>query len=161
MKKRAASPPRAGARDAVGAREAVGVRTVAPGGVSGSLPWLWILALVALVFFAFKPALSAEFLFWDDEQNITSNYAFRGLDAAHLRWMFTTDHMGPYQPLAWLSLAVDHHFWRLGGPDQFPEAPHYHFTNVLIHALTAVALFFLARRLLARVFSRSPRDLGF
>ncbi|HEV8112725.1 MAG TPA: tetratricopeptide repeat protein [Planctomycetota bacterium] len=124
-------------------------------------PWLWIAALVVLVFVAFKPALDAEFLSWDDEANVTTNHAFRGLDAQHLAWMFTTDHMGPYQPLAWVSLAVDHALWGLGGPDQFPEAPRYHRTSVLLHALAAIAVFLLARRLLARVLARPESELAF
>jgi protein O-mannosyl-transferase len=116
-------------------------------------PWPWIAALVVLVFVAFGPALSGGFLGWDDEDNIGRNYAFRGLDGPHVRWMFTTNHMGPYQPLAWLSLAVDHAIYGLGGPDVWPEAGDYHRTSVAIHALAAVAFFFLARKLLERPFA--------
>jgi tetratricopeptide (TPR) repeat protein len=123
--------------------------------------WPWILALLLLVFGAFAPALRAEFVSWDDEQNVTSNHEFRGLDAEHVRWMFTTDHMGPYQPLAWLSLAVDHAIWGLSGPDDFPEAPRYHLTSVAIHALATLFFFALARRLLSIVFARPPNELGF
>jgi tetratricopeptide (TPR) repeat protein len=110
--------------------------------------WPWIAALVVLVFAAFAPALSGEFLQWDDDDNIGLNHEFRGLDAPHLEWMFTTNRMGPYQPLAWVSLGVDHALYGLSGPEVYPEAPEYHRTSVAIHALAAIAFFFLAKRLL-------------
>ena len=115
--------------------------------------WPWIAALVVLVFATFAPALSGEFLQWDDEDNIALNHDFRGLDAAHLEWMFTTDRMGPYQPLAWVSLGIDHALYGLGGPEVYPEASEYHRTSVAIHALAAVAFFFLAKRLLRSPFA--------
>lgn len=110
--------------------------------------WPWVAALVVLVFLAFGPALNGTFLAWDDEDTVARNYAFRGLDGPKVEWMFTTNHMGPYQPLAWLSFAVDHAIYGLGGPEVYPEAPEYHRTSVAIHALAAVAFFFLAKRLL-------------
>lgn len=96
---------------------------------------------------AFGPAYSAEFVDWDDGANFVTNYAFRGLSGEHLHWMFTTTHMGPYQPLSWLSLAID---YELHGFD--PRA--FHRTSVLLHALTSVACFELARTLLALVQRR-------
>ena len=127
------------------------------GPASGADPglgsWPWIAALVVLVLAAFAPALSGEFLQWDDEDNIALNHDFRGLDAAHLEWMFTTNRMGPYQPLAWVSLGIDHALYGLGGPEVYPEAPEYHRTSVAIHALAAIALFFLAKRLLRKPFA--------
>lgn len=99
------------------------------------------LAIVAVVFAAFWPALQAEFVNWDDEGMIVDNYAFRGFSPSHLQWMFTTTDMGPYQPLSWLTLAIDYRLW---GLDPFG----FHLTNVVLHALTAVALFHLARSLL-------------
>ncbi|MFN0243081.1 MAG: tetratricopeptide repeat protein [Planctomycetota bacterium] len=97
---------------------------------------------------AFWPAYSAEFVDWDDGANFITNYAFRGLSSEHLQWMFTTTHMGPYQPLSWLSLAVDYELFGLD--------PHaFHRTNVLLHALAAVACYQLAHVLLALVRLRS------
>jgi tetratricopeptide (TPR) repeat protein len=101
----------------------------------------WSLAIAGAVFAAFLPALSAGFLYWDDDKNFLDHQAWRGLSLEHLRWMATTCHGGPYQPLAWLSLAVDH---ALFGMD--PRG--YHATNVALHALGAVVFFFLAARLL-------------
>jgi len=116
----------------------------------------WGLAalILAAVFAAFAPALRAGFVNWDDGRTLLENPSFRGLGPAHLEWMATTGRMGHYQPLSWLSLAVDHALWGLGAPPH-PEAAGYHATSVALHALAAVAFFFVAFRLLAVARSRS------
>ena len=111
--------------------------------------WALPPAIFVAVLAAFAPALGAGFLDFDDDRGITGNPSFRGLDAEHLEWMFTTSWMGPYQPLAWLSLAVDHAVYGLTAPG-FPEAPGWHATSVLLHALGAVAFYALALRVIGR-----------
>src|SRR5262249_5539012 len=96
-------------------------------------------AIVGLVLLAFSPAFSAGFLYWDDDKNFFENTLWRGLSADHLRWMATTFRGGPYQPLSWLSLAIDHAFFGM-------DPRGYHAVNVALHAGPAVAFFFLARR---------------
>src|SRR5580765_7586050 len=147
------APASASARGTPASERNVEPESAAPRSEPGLGSWPWIAALVVLVFAAFAPALSGEFLQWDDEDNIALNHDFRGLDAAHLEWMFTTDRMGPYQPLAWVSLGIDHALYGLGGPEVYPEALDYHRTSVAIHALAAVAFFFLAKRLLRAPFA--------
>ncbi len=93
--------------------------------------------LVALAL-AFAPASTAGFILIDDQQNILANPSFRGLDPDHLGWMFSTSHMGHYQPITWLTYAAD---YAVAGLD--PLA--YHATSLLLHAATAVAFFLLAR----------------
>ncbi len=103
----------------------------------------WIAALLVLGFtwFAFSPALDGAFLNWDDEANLVQNPHYRGLSPGHLRWMFTTTHLGPYQPLSWLSLALDHAVWGMN--------PYgYHLTNLALHAANALLLFLLIGELL-------------
>lgn len=99
------------------------------------------LAIVAAVFAAFAPALSAGFVDWDDDRNFLQNASYRGLSLEHLKWMATTFHGGPYQPLSWLTLGIDHALWGM-------DARGYHLTNVVLHACGAVAFFYLALRLL-------------
>ena len=108
------------------------------------------LALGLAVFAAFSPALEASFVNWDDDANVVDNPHFRGLGAKNLEWMWTRAHRGPYMPLTWLSLAIDHELWGLSEGLDAPEAPRYHATSVLLHALTAVAVYVLALRLFAR-----------
>lgn len=110
--------------------------------------------LAAVVVFAlavvpFVPCVDGEFLNWDDDKGITDNYAFRGLDRGALGWMFSTGHMGHYQPLSWLTLALDAELSGLEGPE-YRQAPAFHRTSLVLHGLGAVALLLLALRLFAR-----------
>jgi len=98
---------------------------------------------------AFSASLRNEFVSWDDYANLVENPAYRGLSPQHLRWMFTTFHMGPYQPLSWLSLAVDHLVWGMN-----PRG--YHLTNLLLHAVNAALLYAAIRALLARLPVAAP-----
>jgi len=56
--------------------------------------------------------------------------------------MFTTFHLGHYQPLSWLTFSLDYWLW---GMDPFG----YHLTNILLHSANAVLFYFLASRVLA------------
>ncbi|MBI5363268.1 MAG: hypothetical protein HZA53_08820, partial [Planctomycetes bacterium] len=107
--------------------------------------------IVVAAWLPFAAALDAEFLDWDDGDLLVKNLAYRGFSFEHLRWMFTTTHMGPYQPLSWLSYALDHAF---GGMD----ARVYHRTNLMLHCVGSVALYFLARRVLGSLFTRPDPD---
>jgi len=107
--------------------------------------------LVAAVVAAFSPALGNGFVNWDDDLNLTENPSYRGLDLAHLRWMFTVLHGGHYQPLTWVSYAIDYRLWGL--------APFgYHLTSLLLHAATAVAFYLLLRELLRADRAPGPGD---
>jgi cytochrome c-type biogenesis protein CcmH/NrfG len=107
-------------------------------------------------FLAFRPVLDAEFLNWDDPQTLILNEAYRGLSAGHLRWMFTTGHMGHYQPLAWVTFAIDWLVWGM-------RPAGFHLTSLLLHALSAVLVMALAMTLLRMAGSgesqRDPRTL--
>jgi tetratricopeptide (TPR) repeat protein len=99
------------------------------------------LAIALAVVICFAPAFQAGFLTWDDAENFTLNTAYRGLSWEHLRWMFTTFHLGHYQPLSWLTLGLDFTLWGM-------DARGYHVTNVLLHGANAVLFYLLALKLL-------------
>ena len=90
----------------------------------------------------FSPAMTGQFLNWDDDFMFQLNLGYRGLDADHIKWMFMVGHMGHYQPLAWITLAIDHHFVGM-------KPTLYHVMSILWHAATAVLFYFLALRLIA------------
>ncbi|HNW43734.1 MAG TPA: tetratricopeptide repeat protein [Elusimicrobiales bacterium] len=91
------------------------------------------LLAAAVTFLVFLPSLKNGFVNWDDLQNIVENQNYRGLGWRQLKWMFTTFHLGPYQPLSWLTYGADYLAW---GMDPFG----YHLTNVVLHSANA-ALF--------------------
>src|SRR5262245_25317216 len=95
-----------------------------------SAHWLFPALVIGATFLTFLPGLSGEFVTWDDDRNFLLNEAYRGLGAAELRWMFTTFHLGPYQPLSWMSLGLDYTLYGM--------APlGYHVTSLLIHVANA------------------------
>jgi len=104
----------------------------------------WIApAFIALVtFITFLPTLWNQFVDWDDYENLISNVHYRGLGWSQLRWMFTTFHMGPYQPLSWMTYGLDYLLWGM-------NPVGYHLTNLIFHAANAVFFYFISRRLLA------------
>lgn len=105
--------------------------------------------IAAITVAVFSPAMTGQFLNWDDDFMFLLNLGYRGLDADHLKWMFMVGHMGHYQPLAWITLAIDHHFVGMK-----PEL--YHVMSVVWHAATAVLFYFLARRLIALGMRHEP-----
>jgi tetratricopeptide (TPR) repeat protein len=100
--------------------------------------------IVAVVAAAFAPVVRNGFVLWDDDLNLTENPHYRGLGAANLRWMFTTLHGGHYQPLSWLTLALDHALWGMDGRG-------YHLTSLALHLANTV----LVARLLAALVPRA------
>lgn len=100
---------------------------------------------------AFYPALGAEFVNLDDDRLFVTNKSYRGLDAEHLRWMFTTTFMGHYQPLTWMSSAVDYTISGLN-----PSS--YHRNNVILHCVNGLLLYFVAIRLLAAALKLKPGE---
>ena len=89
--------------------------------------WAVPMAVAALAFVAFIPALSASFVTWDDDPNFLDNPYYRGLGWQNLRWMWTTFHMGHYIPIAWMTLGLDYTLWGM-------NPAGYHVVNLsLIH----------------------------
>src|SRR5215510_1460736 len=116
----------------------------------------WIAFLVGLVTFAvFVPALRNEFVNWDDLELLVDNPHYRGLGWEQVRWMFSTFRNGHYQPLSWMTFALDYLIW---GMDPFG----YHLTNLVLHAANAALFYLLALRLISLASLRplSANDLG-
>lgn len=87
-----------------------------------------------LALLAFLPSLRGEFLSWDDRGNI-AHIPAGAWDA------FASTHYGHFQPLPWLSLALDKALW---GHD--PRG--FHLTNLVLHSLAAFLLFLVIKELL-------------
>ncbi len=112
------------------------------GGVLGTLAWrdkrTWLAGgLICLIVVAAHLSGLRNGFNYDDEFNIIDNPHYRGLDPARLKWMFTTFHMGHYQPLSWISLAIDYLIW---GRNPFG----YHLTNLILHLANALLVYLLA-----------------
>jgi tetratricopeptide (TPR) repeat protein len=98
------------------------------------------LGVSAVVLLAFSPVLGNGFVGWDDIPTIVSNAHLRELSLDNLPWMFATRHMGHYQPLTWVSLALDFQIWEL-------DPMGFHLTNLLFHVANALLFFLLLQRI--------------
>jgi tetratricopeptide (TPR) repeat protein len=95
------------------------------------------LATVAL----FLPAVSHQFLGYDDQDYVTDNPHVRaGLTSSGIVWAFKSFYASNWHPLTWLSHMLDCQIYGLG------PAGH-HLTNVLLHAANVVLLFVALTRL--------------
>ena len=110
--------------------------------VTSSPAWWLGAGVFALAVAVFLPASQFEFVNWDDEANFISNSDYQGLGWENFRWFFTSTYMGHYQPLNWLTAAVD--YTLAGGVD----AETYHRTQVIFHGVATVCVFLLAARIL-------------
>jgi protein O-mannosyl-transferase len=157
---RTAAAGRAEARQAPERPEAGQAQTGGRGSVE--IRHGWREALVAFALFCgtllvFWPTLSNGFVNWDDPNTVVNNTNCHGLDAARIKWMFSTFFWGHYQPLVWLSYAVDYlcSRWLFGDG---PKPAVCHLTNNVLHALNAALLYLLALRLLALTCPTETRD---
>ena len=91
---------------------------------------------------AYSKVFNAGFSAWDDADYVFQNKDIRGFSAEHISAWFSHFYIGNYQPLTMASYAIDH---MLGGD----QPGMYHFTSLLLHACTAVALYFFINRLQA------------
>ncbi|HUK43417.1 MAG TPA: tetratricopeptide repeat protein [Candidatus Bathyarchaeia archaeon] len=77
---------------------------------------------------------------YDDGAYVTQNFHIKyGLDWATVKWAFGSYYAGNWDPLTWLSHALDCRLYYL-------DAGRHHETSVMIHALSAVVLFWLLWR---------------
>jgi tetratricopeptide (TPR) repeat protein len=109
----------------------LGVATLAPASV----------ALFA--FLVFASVLGNGFVNWDDHLIVLENPRIRALTPANLAWMVDTFHGAQYQPLTWLTLAIDHALWGL-------DPAGYHLGSLLLHAANAALVTLLIAALLRR-----------
>ncbi len=111
------------------------------------------MALVMVVtFLVFWPALDNGFVDWDDKVVLLENDRYRGFDFDRIRWMFTTRLMQHFQPLTWLTYAVDYALW---GMDPWG----YHLTSILLHAAAAGVFFWVVRHLLYRAVGGASGEI--
>jgi protein O-mannosyl-transferase len=105
--------------------------------------WTMAVPLAMLAVVAFLPVLANGFVNLDDHHNFLYNPHYRGLGRAEVAWAWTTELLGVYQPLGWMLLEVEYVAFGI-------EPLGYHLTSLLLHGLTAVALYSLTLALVGR-----------
>jgi len=95
--------------------------------------------LVLVTLALYNPLIHAPFLNFDDSSYVQNAHVRSGLSWETIRWAFKTRDLSNWQPLTWLSHALDVQIFGLA-----PAGHHY--VNVLFHALNVVLLFLLLER---------------
>src|SRR5262249_38927564 len=97
--------------------------------------------VAAWTFVVFLPTVRNGFVEWDDVRMFLENPYHRGPWGMRLRGAWATHLLGEYMPVTWSSYALDRFLWDL-------DAGGYHLTSLVLHVLTALAVYAVARRLL-------------
>lgn len=114
--------------------------------------WQWGLVaagVVLCVIVAFYPAFGHPLSDIDDTTVLLEDQGWRQPFPANIVWMFSTFRVGHYQPLTYLSYAFDN---AVGGDD----ARFFHGTNVVLHAINTLLLWWLAGQILRRAKPEWP-----
>ncbi|HUJ10335.1 MAG TPA: tetratricopeptide repeat protein [Verrucomicrobiae bacterium] len=100
--------------------------------------WAGAVLLVVLTGVAYLPALRGGFI-WDDDGHVTENPTLRSFEGLGDIWV-RPGSTQQYYPLVFTSFWMEYQLWKL-------QPFGYHLVNVLLHALNAVLLWRLLRRL--------------
>lgn len=104
------------------------------------------LCLIALIILIYGQVVSNDFINLDDDQYVTKNiHVQRGITAESIEWAFTRSHSSNWHPLTWISHTID--------VDLYGLSPFgHHLTNLLLHILNTLLLFFVLRRMTGSVW---------
>ncbi len=94
--------------------------------------------IILLVFLAYLPALRGGFV-WDDDVYVTNNPLLTAPDGLRRIW-FSMDSPSQYFPLTYTVFRIEHLLWGL-------NPTGYHSVNILLHAINALLVWLLLKRL--------------
>jgi hypothetical protein len=101
------------------------------------------LALVTLA--VFWQVTGYNFVNFDDPVYVTENSHIHGITINGVRWAFSSTYAEFWHPLTWLSLMFDYQLYGL-------NAGGYHLTNLILHILSSLLLFWLFNRMTGMIW---------
>ncbi len=106
---------------------------------------LFLGAICVLTYACFSYTQYNQFTNWDDDFYVTNDKYIREFSKENLKVIFTEDiTKNNYHPLCMLSLAVNYHFSKL-------DPQGYYLTNIFIHIINVIIVFFLLLLICARL----------
>ncbi len=112
---------------------------------------LWLVIIAGITAISYFSSLDNEITSWDDEFYLNTNPYLKDLSFETVKTLFDTDtyYMGNYHPLAMISLSVD---YAIGGENADGNINPFifHFTNLLLHILITLSVFWFVFALLKR-----------
>jgi hypothetical protein len=110
-------------------------------------------AIFLITLLSFLPTFGNDLIDLDDQALLVENDQYRNLEWKNLTWMLRATNLGHWQPLTWLSYAIDYQI--AGEPDPRDPAAFrdaivmFHTTSLAVHSMSAVLLYLVALRLMA------------
>ncbi|MFA5322019.1 MAG: hypothetical protein WC373_05040, partial [Smithella sp.] len=99
------------------------------------------IVLTALTFAVYWQVNQFDFINFDDNIYVSENNIIQsGLTPQGFLWAFSSKYFGLWNPLVWISFMFDHQFYGL-------HAGGYHMTNLILHILSTLLLFWLFNRM--------------
>jgi len=104
------------------------------------------LLLILITFAVFCQVNQYKFVNFDDQAYVTENSHIQsGITLDGFRWAFSTRYFDLWNPLVWLSFMFDYQLHGL-------NAGGYHLTNLILHIMSALLLFWLFNRMTAAIW---------
>ena len=105
---------------------------------------IYIILLTSFTFLIYSSCLKNDFVNWDDDRNVYENPFVTKLTTKNIKAIFTTDVIGNYNPLPILSFSIENHFFGM-------DPKVMHFTNILLHLICTILVFFIFKRLILSI----------
>ncbi|HWR58483.1 MAG TPA: hypothetical protein VN328_06315, partial [Thermodesulfovibrionales bacterium] len=120
-------------KEKAGSKFGVEEKTRGKSGPSSNIKiWSTALFVAAVTLVVYLPALSNQFVNWDDDLYVYENPHIRSLDAGFIKWMFQFN-VYNWHPLTLLSHAIDYRIWKL-------NPMGHHLTNIVLHSMNTFLL---------------------
>jgi protein O-mannosyl-transferase len=115
--------------------------------INRSTQILIVYAVLTVVTFAvFWQVNQSDFVSFDDSVYVADNIRTRsGITLEGIRWAFGTMYYGLWNPLVWISFMFDYQLHGL-------NAGGYHLTNLILHILSTLLLFWLFNRMTGAIW---------
>ena len=94
------------------------------------------LCIVLITLAAYSGSLRNDFVDWDDQEYVANNPLIKNLSFPAIRELFTRTYQATYNPLVFLSFAIEYSLVRL-------NPFYYHLNNTILHCINSVLVFFL------------------
>ena len=102
--------------------------------------------ILGITWLTLSPCLRNDFVNLDDHRYVTENRLIMDLSWKSIKSILSQFHAGHYHPLTLLSFSLEFHFFKLN-----PLA--YHTTNLLLHLINSLLVFWLIRWLKGSLFT--------
>jgi hypothetical protein len=105
---------------------------------------LSLLGILVLTIIIYINVGSYGILNWDDDRYLIDNPHIKSLSADNISTIFSEFYFGNYHPVTSLSYAIEYSIFGL-------DAGPYHITNVILHLLNTILVFFLIFLIVKRI----------